>query len=203
MITLVHYLIKNISPPLSLSSSIMKTNYLIFYEQKNHSLISQAPWKQLSELKHSQDEADDRNHDELGRYWALLGRKGHFGLHATVAVVSYIFFGLLPPLVYGFTYRETDNSEYKLIAVAITSLVCIAILSIGKAHVRPNRTYFTTMLYYLTIGVSASGLSYVAGMLLKQLVESLGLFDQGSLPAPSPPNIIGGTNLRVPSWTSF
>ncbi|XP_078161976.1 membrane protein of ER body-like protein isoform X2 [Carex rostrata] len=157
----------------------------------------------LSELKHAQDEADDRNHDELGRYWALLGRKGHFGLHATVAVVSYIFFGLLPPLVYGFTFRETDDSEYKLIAVAITSLVCIAILSIGKAHARPRRTYFTTMLYYLTIGVSASGLSYVAGMLLKQLIESLGLFDQGSLPAPSPPNIIDGTNLRVPSWASF
>ncbi|KAF3332382.1 membrane protein of ER body-like protein isoform X2 [Carex littledalei] len=157
----------------------------------------------LSELKHAQDEADDRNEDELGRYWALLGRKGHFGLHATVAVVSYIFFGLLPPLVYSFTFRKTDNSEYKLIAVAITSLVCIAILSLGKAHVRPRRTYFTTILYYITIGVSASGLSYVAGMLLKQLIESIGFFDQGSPLVPSPPNIIGGTNLGVPSWASF
>lgn len=154
-------------------------------------------------MKHAQDEADDRNHDELGRYWALLGRKGHFGLHATVAVVSYIFFGLLPPLVYGFSFQKTNNTEYKLIAVAITSLVCIAILSIGKAHVRPRRTYFTTMLYYITIGVSASGLSYVAGMLLKQLIENLGLFDQGSSPMPSPPNLIGGTNLGVPSWASF
>jgi hypothetical protein len=160
--------------------------------------------KQLSELKHAQDEADDRNEDELGRYWALLGRKGHFGLHASIAIISYIFFGLLPPLVYGFTFRKTDNSEYKLIAVAITSLVCIAILSLGKAHVRPHRTYFTTMLYYITIGISASGLSYVAGMLLKQLVESLGLFDQGSSSVPSPPTLIGGANLVVPSsWASF
>jgi hypothetical protein len=60
------------------------------------------------------------------------------------------------------------------------------------------------MLYYITIGISASGLSYVAGMLLKQLVESLGLFDQGSSSVPSPPTLIGGANLVVPSsWASF
>ncbi|KAJ4776684.1 Vacuolar iron transporter (VIT) family protein [Rhynchospora pubera] len=157
----------------------------------------------LSELKHAQDEADDRNEDEMGRYWALLGRKGHFGLHASVAIISYIFFGLLPPLVYAFSFRKTDNSEYKMIAVAASSLVCIAILSLGKAHVRLPRTYFTTMLSYITIGVSASGLSYVAGLLLKQLIESLGLFDQGLSPAPSPPNLISGTYTRVPSWASF
>ncbi|KAJ4776683.1 Vacuolar iron transporter (VIT) family protein [Rhynchospora pubera] len=157
----------------------------------------------LSELKHAQDEADDRNEDELGRYWALLGRKGHFGLHASVAIISYIFFGLLPPLVYAFSFRKMDNSEYKTIAVAASSLVCIAILSLGKAHVRPRRTYFTTMLYYITIGVSASGLSYVAGMLLKQLIESLGLFDEGSSPVPSPPSLISDTYTGVPSWASF
>ncbi|KAJ3672542.1 hypothetical protein LUZ60_007263 [Juncus effusus] len=135
---------------------------------------------ELMELKRAQDEAGDFNHNEVGRYFSLLGHKGHFGLHATLAIFSYLLFGLLPPVIYGFTFRKSDDSEYKIIAVALSAIFCVAILAIGKAHVRPERKYFKTLFYYVGIAVESSGLAYAGGILVKRLVEKLGLFDGGN-----------------------
>ncbi|XLR20061.1 hypothetical protein S83_047973 [Arachis hypogaea] len=44
-------------------------------------------------------------------------------------------------------------------------------------HSNSYVTYFTTVLYYVTSGVLASVLTYVAGALVKRLVEQLGWFD--------------------------
>ncbi|KAE9464681.1 hypothetical protein C3L33_03439, partial [Rhododendron williamsianum] len=43
-------------------------------------------------------------------------------------------------VVYGFTFRVSDNVDYKLIAVAGASLLCIIILAIGKVYVQSQRT---------------------------------------------------------------
>ncbi|KAL4356068.1 hypothetical protein AHAS_Ahas09G0049700 [Arachis hypogaea] len=113
----------------------------------------------------------------------LLGTRDHFYLHTFVAVLSFLIFGLLPPVVYGFSFRESDDKELKLAAVAVASLIGITLLALGKAHTqrRPNSNsyviYFTTVLYYVTSGVLASLLTYVAGALVKRLVEQLGWFD--------------------------
>jgi hypothetical protein len=52
-----------------------------------------------------------------------------------------------------------------MMVVAAASLLCIALLAIGKAHVKRPRTYITTLLYYISIGFSSAGLSYVVGVL--------------------------------------
>lgn len=135
---------------------------------------------QLRELKNDPHSSMDQG-GKLDRYQATLGRKESFRLHATVAVLSYILFGLLPPVIYGFSFRKSDNKEYKLIAVAAASLLCITLLAVGKAHVREaSKRYMKTVLYYVGIGLMASGLSYVAGELLKSLLDKLGWFDSST-----------------------
>lgn len=134
----------------------------------------------LWELKEERDSSTDREGAEFDRYQALLGR-GSFRLHATIAVLSYILFGLLPPLIYGFSFRKSDNKDYKLIAVAAASLLCVSLLAIGKELVRkePNN-YFRTLMYYISTAVMASGLSYAAGVLLKEFLKKFGWFDSSA-----------------------
>lgn len=70
-----------------------------------------------------------------------------------------------------------------MMVVAAASLVCIALLAIGKAHVKRPRTYITTLLYYMSIGFSSSGLSYVAGVFITRVLAHFGLVDQGGASA--------------------
>ncbi|KAA3459998.1 membrane protein of ER body-like protein isoform X1 [Gossypium australe] len=132
----------------------------------------------LRELKNDQPRASNIEED---RYQVLLGRRQNFKLHAFVAILSFLIFGLVPPVVYGFSFRISDDKDLKLAAMAGASLICIILLALGKGHVRkPNRAYFRTVFYYLSLGITASGISYVVGQLLKKLAEQLGLFDSSS-----------------------
>nr|XP_027093218.1 membrane protein of ER body-like protein isoform X3 [Coffea arabica] len=78
----------------------------------------------------------DSSETNESRYEEQLGRKEHFFFHATLAVLSYLVFGLIPPVIYGFTFRESDDRDYKILAVAAASLLCIVILAIAKAYTR-------------------------------------------------------------------
>ncbi|KAG0453201.1 hypothetical protein HPP92_025865 [Vanilla planifolia] len=151
----------------------------------------------LSELKNSA--VANEEEERTSRYWKLLGRRSNFGLHVTVAIASYILFGLLPPIIYGFSFRESDNKEHKLIAVASASLLCISLLAVGKARTSEPRSYIKTLLYYLGLGFTASGISFVAGVMISRFLEQLGLFEHDS-PVVSPPSIqfLGASDL--PSW---
>ncbi|XP_020967052.1 uncharacterized protein LOC107619581 isoform X2 [Arachis ipaensis] len=138
----------------------------------------------LRDLKNTKArEEETENEAGVDKYYELLGRRDNFYLHTFVAVLSFLIFGLLPPVVYGFSFRESDDKELKLAAVAVASLIGLTLLALGKAHTqrRPNSNsyviYFTTVLYYVTSGVLASLLTYVAGALVKRLVEQLGWFD--------------------------
>ncbi|PPR84791.1 hypothetical protein GOBAR_AA35919 [Gossypium barbadense] len=132
----------------------------------------------LRELKNDQPRASDVEED---RYQVLLGQRQNFKLHAFVAILSFLLFGLVPPVVYGFSFHNSDDKDFKLAAMAGASLICIILLALGKGHVRkPKRAYFRTVFYYLSLGITASGISYVVGQLLKKLAEQLGLFDSSS-----------------------
>ncbi|CAL9779393.1 unnamed protein product [Musa acuminata subsp. burmannicoides] len=159
----------------------------------------------LFELRTARDVATDHEEDErAGRYWELLGRKANFRLHFVVVIISYLLVGSVPPVVYGFSFRGSDNKEHKLIAVAAASLLCIALLATGKAHVGPQRAYTKTLFHYLSLGVSASGVSYVAGVMANKLLEKFGLFDGGMSP-PSPPGLLYQEDLSSGgrAWASY
>lgn len=122
--------------------------------------------------------ASNQEGEQVDRYEEIFGQKGNFILHASVAVLSFLVFGLVPPLVYGFSFYESDSQYFKLAAVAAASLLCITLLAIAKASIQnpPVSKYITTVLHYLAIGVGASGISYLVGYLVGKLFEKLGLF---------------------------
>lgn len=137
---------------------------------------------QLKELKSDQPKRSNTN-EVVDKYNELLGQRENFILHAFIAILSFIIFGLVPPIVYGFTFQESDEKDFKLAAVAGASLLCITLLSIAKTYIkRPNSylTYFQTVFYYVSTGAVASVLSYVAGDMVKKLIQRLGLFEPTS-----------------------
>ncbi|XP_057990913.1 membrane protein of ER body 2 isoform X3 [Hevea brasiliensis] len=124
------------------------------------------------------------NEQHEDRYQETLGRRENFLLHATVAILSFLTFGMLPPVVYGFSFRKSDNRDLKLAVVGGASLVCIILLAIGKAYTRrqPKR-YISTILHFVLIVVMASGASYIVGDLIAKLVEKVG-WSESSLVVP-------------------
>ncbi|KAK7841854.1 membrane protein of er body-like protein [Quercus suber] len=114
----------------------------------------------LQELKNDQSTVVLNETDEqVDRYQELLGQKRNFVLHASVAILSFLVFGLVPPVVYGFSFYQSDNRNLKLAVVAAASLLCITVLAIVKAYTqKPSKwsIYITTILYYLFIGIGAS-----------------------------------------------
>ncbi|KAF8042986.1 hypothetical protein BT93_A1349 [Corymbia citriodora subsp. variegata] len=138
----------------------------------------------LRELKKEQP---GEGTEQGGRYGEVLGKRWPFALHATVAILSFIIFGCVAPITYAFSFRESDNRDYKLAAVAGASLFCIFLLAIGKAHVgkpppsgKTPKTYFETVLLYVVMGLMASGVSFLVGELIDELLTKLGWFDTTS-----------------------
>ncbi|KAJ8554205.1 hypothetical protein K7X08_024883 [Anisodus acutangulus] len=117
----------------------------------------------------------------VDRYRQQLGRRENFTVHAVLVVLSYIIFGLVPPVIYGFSFRKSDDKELKIVAVVAASLVCILMLSTGKAYVqRAPKPYFKTISAYVILAFTVSGVSYAAGILFKRLMEKLALFEPSS-----------------------
>ncbi|CDY29865.1 BnaA03g48860D [Brassica napus] len=140
----------------------------------------------LQELREEEPiiETTDDNGEEETRYKRLLGRRENFMLHATLAILSFIITGLLPPVVYYFSFRETHNKDYKVASVFSASLICISFLALAKAHVRsPRGSYLKSVLYYAANAVSVSGITYVVGNVVNQLLEKYGWSDGSETPA--------------------
>eukprot|EP00258_Populus_trichocarpa_P021629 XP_024437648.1 membrane protein of ER body-like protein isoform X3 [Populus trichocarpa] len=136
----------------------------------------------LVDLKN--DRSNQVNEQE-DRYQETLGRRDNFSLHATLSILSFLIFGLLPPVMYGFSFRKSDDRDLKLAAVDGASLFCIILLAIGKAHIQRKqpKPYISTVLYFLCIGLMASGASYVVGDLISKLLQKISGFES-NLPFP-------------------
>ncbi|CAH8348100.1 unnamed protein product [Eruca vesicaria subsp. sativa] len=140
----------------------------------------------LYELKEKEPirETTDDNVQEETRYKRLLGRRENFLLHATIAILSFIITGLLPPVVYYFSFKGTHNKDYKVASVFGASLICIALLALAKAHVKnPRSSYLKSVMYYATTAVLVSGITYVVGNVVNQLIEKYGWSDGSETPA--------------------
>ncbi|KAK4270195.1 hypothetical protein QN277_023263 [Acacia crassicarpa] len=122
--------------------------------------------------------------EHVDRYYLSLGKRENFYLHVSIAILSFIIFGLVPPLVYGLTFYETNEKDLTLVAVAGASVICITLLSIAKTYIqRPNTylTYLKTVIYYLSTGAITSIIAYLAGVLIRKLLEKLGFSSESSL----------------------
>ncbi|KAF7105845.1 hypothetical protein CFC21_106619 [Triticum aestivum] len=158
----------------------------------------------IADLRDIRDVNEDN--ERVGHYWLQLGRRSKARLHMILALLSYIVFGLLPPILYGLSFRESNDRENKMMAVAGASLVCIALLALGKAHVKAApRTYFKTLMYYLTVAVSSSGLSCVVGVLITRLLVHFEIIEQGGSAAPPSPGLSfpHSVGAQTSAWASF
>ncbi|XP_050252664.1 uncharacterized protein LOC126699121 isoform X1 [Quercus robur] len=157
----------------------------------------------LKELKNDPSRvASNGTEEEVDRYQEVLGQKRNFILHASVAILSFLVFGLVPPVVYGFSFYESDNRDLKLAAVAAASLLCITLLAIVKAYIQKPTdwyNYITNILYYLAIALGVSGISFLAGYLVRKLIEKLGWFESNVAATLSLPEM----NLVKPAWASY
>ena len=140
--------------------------------------------------------------EQVDRYQEVFGQKSNFIVHASVAILSFLVFGLVPPVVYGFSFYESDNRELKLAAVVAASLLCITLLAIVKTYIqKPTEwyNYITNILYYLAIGLGVSGISFLAGYLVKELIEKLGWFESSVAATLSLPEM----SLGKTAWGSY
>lgn len=169
----------------------MQSEYLTQKKKKKKLL-------QLWELKNDKKtEASDQLDERVDRYHELLGHRRNFLLHAVFAILSFLTFGLIPPVTYGFSFRKSDDRNLKLVTVAAASLLAIILLASGKAYVkRAPKSYVKTVLYYVIMGLMVSGISYEVGNLIIMFLEKLGIF-QSSLVVTLP-----GTGLMKPAWAS-
>ncbi|RDY09826.1 Membrane protein of ER body-like protein, partial [Mucuna pruriens] len=126
----------------------------------------------LIDLKNDHPRGDQTQMNTQDRYQEFLGRRANFLLHVVVAVLSFLIFGAVPLVIYGVLINKNYYTEVKLAAVAASSAVCIILLAIGKVYSsRPPRSYIKTVLYYVTLALAASGVSYIGGNLFKDLLE--------------------------------
>lgn len=118
-----------------------------------------------------------KQEDNTQHYEHQLGTPGHFLLHATISIVSYLVFGLMSPIIYGFSFYKSDNKYLKLATMSSVSLLCITLLSAGKAYVqRPPKAYVRTIFTYISLVVMVAGPGYIVGQLANMLLKKLQLF---------------------------
>ncbi|KAI3526489.1 hypothetical protein L1887_05744 [Cichorium endivia] len=120
------------------------------------------------------------NEETRNKYKELLGKIENFPLHMFFAILSFLIFGIIPPVAYGYSFYETNDKDFTLLVVAAVSMICVGLLAIIKAYV--DRCdgfwgYVKTILYYLTTAIVVSGVSYVIGDLVTRVIEKLGFFE--------------------------
>ncbi|XP_023548925.1 uncharacterized protein LOC111807427 [Cucurbita pepo subsp. pepo] len=116
-------------------------------------------------------EVDGNNYKEV------LKEKMYSLLCFIIAYLSLLCFGLVPPLVYALSSLKIRNKNLKIIAAAGASLSCTALLAVQKAHInqkpRNRLVYVKTAGVYVSVGVGAFGISYLAGYMFGHLAEEL------------------------------
>lgn len=112
-------------------------------------------------------------------YQTLLGNRRKFKLHCVVVVLSFFFFGAIPPLCYAFSFKISDKGHYKAAVVLAASLVCVILLSFAKAYAfRMGRV--KTVAEYTGMAIGASALSFIASQIASDIFEKLGFHELAS-----------------------
>ena len=96
------------------------------------------------------------------------------GLHATIALISYVVFGVLSPLIYAFSYRQTDDRDRKFILCCGVTIATVGLLSLGKAKVS-NKGYVRTLCAYILVLVVSSIIGYLTAEHVADLLDSWGI----------------------------
>lgn len=123
---------------------------------------------------------DEQREEEVDRYEQVFGDRKNYRLHLTVAILSFLIFGLVPPLLYGFTFRKPEDKFLKIPTVTIVSVLCIGLLGVGKAYIEKPEN---CLVYVHIIGgciadaIGTSAVTTLGGELIQNYVDRAGWFD--------------------------
>ncbi|KMZ68188.1 hypothetical protein ZOSMA_248G00270 [Zostera marina] len=120
------------------------------------------------------------------RYYRVLGSLNNFKMNTAIALLSFIFVGIIPIAIYwlaqpSWMFNIETIDEYqnltKLVATTVVSVILIGSLSLMKAHVqRPPKTYLKTCTTHLGIVLSILIISFGSGFMIhKWLSNEIGL----------------------------
>eukprot|EP00246_Nothoceros_aenigmaticus_P011351 TRINITY_DN304_c0_g4_i1.p1 TRINITY_DN304_c0_g4~~TRINITY_DN304_c0_g4_i1.p1 ORF type:complete len:145 (-),score=31.52 TRINITY_DN304_c0_g4_i1:240-674(-) len=94
-------------------------------------------------------------------------------VNGSIAALSFIIFGMAAPLTFGFTFRESNDMDYKIYATCGVAVVSIVFLGYLKAYV--NRLHvWTTILALLVTGLLSAVAGYFAGDYVGKLLKKYG-----------------------------
>jgi len=159
-------------------------------------VITLFSFSQLIDLKNGHSGGNTQQ----DRYEEVLGRRENFTLHAFLAVLSFLVFGSVPIGVYSLLISKHHYDEGTMAGVTATSVVCIILLAMGKAYSsRPPKSYVKTVLYYVSLALATSGISYIAGDLVKDLLHKISGSESGYVLAMP----LSDTTTMEPAWMSY
>ncbi|CAM6086243.1 unnamed protein product [Calypogeia fissa] len=94
-------------------------------------------------------------------------------IHGLISSISFVFFGLLAPITYGFSFRNASNHYPKFAATCVVALIVIVLLGAAKAHVNKN-SYVRVISILIVTGFVACIVGYETGNVVGQVLEQLG-----------------------------
>ncbi|XP_038897301.1 membrane protein of ER body-like protein isoform X2 [Benincasa hispida] len=129
------------------------------------------------------DEAEDQENSE--RYENVFGDRKNYRLHFGVALLSFVLFGLMPPLVYCFTFCKPEDKILKVPTVTIVVVLCIALLGVAKAYIerKTNCVEFVNIIGNCVVdALGTSVLTTIGGELIENYIDKAGWFDPNKIP---------------------
>lgn len=108
---------------------------------------------------------------------STIGR--NLWLNGSIAILSFIIFGMAAPITFGFTFRELDDRDYKIYATCAVAIVCVVLLGSAKAYVNKLNTW-TTVWVLLATGFLSAVTGYFAGDYVTKLLKKYGFASEDS-----------------------
>ncbi|KAJ7540435.1 hypothetical protein O6H91_10G014800 [Diphasiastrum complanatum] len=127
-------------------------------------------------------------------------------INGSLTMLSFLLFGSVAPVTYGFSFRSSNDRDYKFVATAIVALFCLILLGSGKARVR-GQPYIATVASLIATGFVASTAGYFAGHYIQRWLQKIGFDGNEPAGAPTqapPPFFLGeiGRDMQVSSKSS-
>ena len=115
----------------------------------------------------------DLHRDQPTLFKMSVGQR--FWLNSLLAILSFVVFGSLPPLTYGFSFRQSNDYDYKMEATVAVSVIAIVLLGCGKVAAKmTQQSYIRTLSTLLFTGVAASVAGFYTGDYVSKLLEKFG-----------------------------
>ncbi|KAL2622300.1 hypothetical protein R1flu_002505 [Riccia fluitans] len=108
---------------------------------------------------------------DLVKFKQLVGPS--YRVNGFLAAFAYLLFGLLPPVTYGFSFRDKTNRDWKMGATCFVAIVSLVLLGWAKARVTAQKP-FMVITTLITTGFVAAITSYKVGDYVSRLLQELG-----------------------------